>query len=400
MYFSHHVSQYLIKKLHSNNLIFGRYFVVLLFAFTCLMMSQTSLAQGRFELVDDPNVSKIPSLEQLDFKALCQVARNTLKYINDYPHDVFALHHDNVLLPFSSTARVKATLKFICDVYQQDLVKAQTSRLATIHFLKAHFDFYRWYPDIKMAQAIAQKSTNTRKREMLNGIPDEQIFLTKYYTKLITGSDQQTAEYNQALYALPYDETGLSKEQAKLKKAQLTRFKYTRQEILTGVLTKNNLAKPLVWLTEEALHDVLLQGTGVLDVNGQIRYFNVHRNNGIAYDYALGKREQARYWYFAEVPGVMGYGETLNSKIAIEPYVSFAGNVQQLGLGQVFLVANEHAKQPFARLGVLADQGGAFDDNVFQLDYLVGNYRGWQDYHQANKHLPDYVNAWLLLVKQ
>ena len=155
----------------------------------------------------------------------------------------------------------------------------------------------------------------------------------------------------------------------------------------------------MIWLTEEALHDVLLRGTGVVNVDGNIRYFNVHRNNGIAYDYAIGKREQARYWYFAEVPSVLGYGKTLASKIAIEPEVAFAGNVKSLGLGKLFLINFTVDNKIQGKLGVLADQGGAFDNNLFQLDWLKGSYFGWKDYYQANKQLPDYASAWLLLKK-
>ena len=154
-----------------------------------------------------------------------------------------------------------------------------------------------------------------------------------------------------------------------------------------------------MWLTEEALHDVLLQGTGVLNVAGETRFFNVHRNNGIAYDYSIGKRDQTRYWYFAEVPSIMGYGQTLAKKIAIKPQVTFAGNVADLGLGKLLMVSYQHNDQQISRMGILADQGGAFDDNLFQLDLLVDSYRGWQDYHQANKTLPDYAKAWIMLLK-
>ena len=154
---------------------------------------------------------------------------------------------------------------------------------------------------------------------------------------------------------------------------------------------------------------MLLQGTGVLNVDGKVRYFNVHRNNGIAYDYTMGKREQARYWYFIETPEIMGYGYNQQSKIAIKPQVTFAGNVADLGLGKLIMVSypikNSDTKsskdfKTISRLGVLADQGGAFDNNLFQLDLLVNSYRGWTDYHQANKHLPDYARAWILLLKE
>mgnify|MGYP000713139244 CR=1 FL=1 len=154
-----------------------------------------------------------------------------------------------------------------------------------------------------------------------------------------------------------------------------------------------------MWLSEEALHDVLLQGTGVAEISGEKRFFNVHRNNGIAYDYTLGKREQPRYWYFAEVAGVLGYGTDISNKIPLKANVAFAGNVKELGLGKLFLVNYQSGQGAAIQLGVLADQGGAFDNNLFQLDLLRGSYFGWNDYYQANKHLPDYAHAWLLLKK-
>jgi len=155
----------------------------------------------------------------------------------------------------------------------------------------------------------------------------------------------------------------------------------------------------LVWITEQALHDVLLQGTAVLEIDGKTRYFNVHRNNGISYDYHIGKTEQARYWYFAEVPNVMGYGKEITEKIPLYSQISLAGNVKQLGLGKLFLISFDSSSFNQSRLAILADEGGAFDNNLFQLDLLVDSYWGWTDYHQANKHIPDYASVWMLLLK-
>ena len=90
----------------------------------------------------------------------------------------------------------------------------RNSRLHDEVFLRQHFDFYRWAPDVKTARAIALKSTNEVKTRMLNAIPEDKIFLTKYYTKLLTASEAKTSIYNQALYALPYDEQGLGLEEA------------------------------------------------------------------------------------------------------------------------------------------------------------------------------------------
>lgn len=336
----------------------------------------------------------------VDVKGLCEVADNTHSYIKNFPEDNYAVHSGLTAGVNVSLLRVKQTLDYVCDVYHEDVKDNVSSRLNDAEFLKQHFEFILWQPDKAKANQVAKQSTNEIKTRLLKGIPEDSLLLTKYYTKLLTGSESKTAYFSQALYKLPHDEQGLSLEQAEDKKTQLTRFKYTRQQIIQGALLKHNLAKPLIWVSEEALHDVLLQGTGVLKVNGETRYFNVHRNNGIAYDYHIGKREQARYWYFSEVPSILGYGKNIEEKIPLVPYVSLAGNVKQLGIGKLVLLSYQARSSTSSHLAILADEGGAFDDNLFQLDHLVGSYHGWKDYHQANKHLPDYAKVWIMVVKE
>jgi hypothetical protein len=337
-----------------------------------------------------------------NFKAseLCKVAENTLHYLTHQPEDTFAVHAGNVIDQKITLKRVENTLAFICNIYRDDVKAKRQSRLHDSEFLKAHFEFIRWMPDKQTANNIANKSTNEVKTRLLTKMPEDKIFLTKYYTKLLEGSPVKTEHFNQALYALPHDEQHLSIEQAEKLKSTLTRFKYTRQQITQGALFKNKNVTPLVWLTEAALHDVLLQGTGVLKVDGTIRYFNVHRNNGISYNYSIGKTVQPRYWYFAEVPEIMGYGKTLATKIAVKPQVTFAGNVADLGLGKLVLVSYEQQNKLITRMGVLADQGGALDNNLFQLDLLVNSHRGWSDYYAENKTMPDYAKAWFMLLKE
>lgn len=361
-----------------------------------LLFLTFSLNAFEFVLEHKPEINKLA-----DFKAseLCELSENTQVYFNNVTEDKFAVHPGTVFDNKISMNDIENTLSFICSTFREDVRSKRKSRLHDTNFIKTHFDFYRWLPDIKTAKLIANKSTNKVKNSLLNNIPKDKIFLTKYYTKLLDGSAFKTNKYNQALYMLPADEADLSLEQAEIKKDQLIRYAYTRKEIIEGALIDNINVKPLIWISEEALHDVLLQGTGVVKVNGNTRYFNVHRNNGIAYDYAIGKREQARYWYFIEVPSIMGYGNKQENKIALRPQVTFAGNVRQLGLGKLFMVSYDRNNENISRMGILADQGGAFDENLFQLDMLVNSYSGWSDYHQANKHLPDYARAWLMLVK-
>ena len=356
-------------------------------ALILLLIILSFTLQAQFILQKSPHLS---GDFQVNAEDLCAVAKQTKRYIDQNSTDKFAVHAGEMIKGLEM-ASVTKTLEFLCQLPKNSAFNGD-------YFLK-HFDFYRWYPDKKQANLIASKSDNAVKQRLLNNIPEKEIFITKYYTKLLKASDKRTQQYNQALYALPFDEQHLTAEEAELAANKLIRYKYSRQEIINGALVGNSAVVPLIWLTEEALHDVLLQGTGVVEVNGKRRYFNVHRNNGVAYDYSLGKREQARYWYFAEVPSILGYGNTLQRKISIKPEVTFAGNVKQLGLGKLFLIRYKSNEQYVNNLGVLADQGGAFDNNLFQLDFLKGSYFGWDDYYQANKHLPDYAQTWMLLVK-
>ncbi|WP_158966556.1 MltA domain-containing protein [Paraglaciecola sp. L3A3] len=362
-------------------------------------------ASAKFVLEESPDFGQMQLFKTSD---LCKVAKNTLQYIahnNDYENESAQPPPMELLVKSESTAQllnkelVKDTLEFICSTYQDDVRNKRQSRLQDSQFLRENFHFYRWHPDTDQAQAIAQKSTNQVKSRLLNNIPDEQLFITKYYTKLLTASSVKTPEFNHALYALPFDEANLTLDEAELQKSKLTRFKYTRQQIMQGVLLQKKLAKPLIWLTEAGLHDVLLQGTGVLNVDGKTRYFNVHRNNGISYDYSIGKTAQGRYWYFAEVPSIMGYGTEIGNKIEVKPRVTFAGNVDQLGLGKLVMINYLNNGASVSQMGILADTGGAFDNNLFQLDFLTDSYYGWDDYYKANKHLPDYANTWILIKK-
>lgn len=363
-------------------------------AFTLLVVFSFSAPASQFIPEQAPKSLNNIAINPQD---LCDVAENTLTYMHNYPEDDFAVHRGEVPTTVSMHS-VTRTLQFLCQVANEDKKNGE-SRLTDADFIKAHFDFYRWLPDKITANDWAKKSKNKVKKRLLNDIPVDKLFITKYYVKMLDGSDVKNSTYQQALYALPHDEKGFSPVQAKQRAGQLTRFKYTRQDVMAGALDKHNLAEPLIWLNEAGLHDVLLQGTGVLNVNGSKRYFNVHRNNGIAYDYTIGKTEQARYWYFAEVPGIMGYGTDIDNKIPILPQVTFAGNVKQLGLGKLFLTSYQVDGKQESKIGVLADQGGAFDGNLFQLDLLSGAYYGWKDYYQANKHLPDYADTWLIVLK-
>jgi hypothetical protein len=203
---------------------------------------------------------EIKALGKTDSQALCRVAKNTAQYIASYEDDNYAVHAGRVFNQEVTLPKVLETLSFLCKIAKEDEVNA-TDRLNEQAFLKQHFDFYRWRPNLETAKKWADKSNNQVKQRLLRNIPEDKLFITKYYTKLLNASEEKSAQFNQAIYGLPFDEQTLSLEVADSQPA-LTRHKYTRQQIINGAL--NGLAPPLLWLSEDALHDVLLQGTGVV----------------------------------------------------------------------------------------------------------------------------------------
>jgi len=325
---------------------------------------------------------------------LCNVAKGTVDYL------ALGENYDPGIITAGMTAqfggdlkRVKRTLNFICQVQQADKLEGTVSRLMDADFITEHFDVIRWMPDKNQAQGFAKN------KPLLKNIPDDKILLTKYYIKLAKGTAKQTPETPYALYALPNDEQGLTLEQSDAERG-LIRHQLTKQDVLTGILDKDSLAEPMVWLSRYDLEDSLMQGTVKVDIesdsNGVTsQFFNVHRNNGIGYQRNLKKEQQGRYWYFKKTESVMGYGKDANHKIPIYPLVTVAGDLAHLGLGKLIMLTHNGE----SRLTVLADTGGAFENNQYQLDYLGGYFKNWDDYINTYRTFPDYFEARILLLK-
>lgn len=334
--------------------------------------------------------------------ALCEVAAATADYLaKGTAYDPAAIHGGTTAQLQTAPQRIRATLDFVCAIQRQDQAAGRASRLSDPAFIQQHFELLRWYPD------QAQAATLAAGKPLLQRLPADRLLLTKYYVRVADGSPRQTAATPHALYGLPFDEAALPLEDADARADSITRYRYGKQRVVALETSPGSaqamaaLAPPLVWLSRADLEGALLQGTAVVeDEHGQRRYFNVHRNNGVAYDRTRKPEEQERYWYFKEVPGVLGYGKDADYKIPVKPLVTVAGDIFQLGLGRLVLLRAEEAGQPTFRLTVLADTGGAFHDNLYQLDWLSGYYRGWDDYHAANRHISDYADAWLLLKRQ
>ncbi|MDP4789107.1 MAG: hypothetical protein NWR64_03900 [Haliea sp.] len=334
--------------------------------------------------------------------ALCDVAAATAHYLaQGAAYDPAAIHGGTTRRLQTPVARIRATLEFVCAVQAEDEQLGRPSRLTDPEFLQSHFELLRWQPDRERAATLASG------KPLLQNLPADRLLMTKYHVQIATGSQQQTAATPHALYGLPYDEAQLSLEEADALGARITRYQFGKQAVLAeeqAPASAGNMvqrAPPLIWLSRTNLEGALLQGTAVVEgAAGQKRYFNVHRNNGIAYDRTRKPQEQERYWYFKEVPGVLGYGKDADYKIPIKPLVTVAGDIFQLGLGRLVLLRTEESGRPTYRLNVMADTGGAFHDNLYQIDWLSGYYRDWAGYHAANRHIGDYAEAWLLLKRE
>lgn len=223
------------------------------------------------------------------------------------------------------------------------------------------------------------------------------IRLTKYLVFKVNGSYVKTNKYKYALYSSPNDEIGLSQSQIKQRKKSLTRFKYTKQDALKGAI--DNKAKALAWITQDGLEEALMQGTILVqfpDYNKKI--FNVHKSNGIDYKKYLTKYKQKRYWYFKETNAFNGYGKNPGTRTIIKPNVTFAGDVKHLGFGTLIAIKYKNilTQRDEIKLGIIADTGGAFRNNLKQLDYFTGTFNDKASFKKETMFIPDYVEAFIL----
>ena len=317
--------------------------------------------------------------------ALCSTAKETLAYLNKGSHyDPRVIHEGKVFkVPL---ARVKATLVFICQ-HQNELQDPA--------FIKKHFDFIRWDPDIEQTRPLRSH------KPLLANLPQDKILMTKYYVHRAIVFTKPTSTHPFALHALPKDESALTREEADAK-PELIRFQYGKQAILKGALANKNVPV-LAYVNREDLEAALMQGTIVADfgISGRpVQIFNVHRNNNIPYDKTQNPYQQERYWYFKPVDGVKGYGKDAEHKITINSEVTFAADIEAFGLGKLLMVQYpDKSGNMVTRAGIFADTGGAFENNLYQVDFLTGSYAGKDAFYQANHHLPNYVTAYFMVLK-
>lgn len=311
---------------------------------------------------------------------LLQVLRNTRHYFQEFGEtDVVAQREGILAIKGVTLAQVLDTLDFMIATLTEDISSKRPIRLQDPAFINQHFRVIQWLPH------------NPR-----NPNQTEELRLTNYAVFTHRGSRTRTDTYNTALYALP---PRLPDQPESLFYRQ-----FTKQQVLAGIFEPGGpfygRVQPLAYLTRAAFEDALMQGTILVRfTDGSQAFFNVDRNNGIPFVKGVSPHEQRRYWYFREVAAIKGYGSTIENKINIEPEVTFAGDVWNIGLGRVVVIEDPRGTPPKLRLGVIADTGGAFVPNLYQLDFLAGIFPDRASYQAAARRLPNYVHAYILIKK-
>lgn len=273
-------------------------------------------------------------------------------------------------------ADIQDTLAFMINILEQDIARQQPTRLKDPNFINTHFQVVKWQP------------YNPKE-------PDQsQLRITKYAVFSHQGSRTKTAEFDTPLYQLKPE-------------FAIDKFftQYSKQDVLAGLYEtggkEQGKVTPLAYLTRQGLEDALLQGTILIQFkDGSSAYYNVARNNGIAYVRGLPQREQKRYWYFNQVDAIKGYGPKTGAKIAVRPGVTFAGDVLNIGLGKIIMLEHNTGGTQQLNMGVLADTGGAFLPNLYQLDFLAGIFPSHDEFKQHISTLPAYANAYILIKRK
>ncbi len=319
-----------------------------------------------------------PATVRSDPAALARVAADVLRWRAAHPEEA-----GRALL---GTVDPEPTLRWIVRTAAEDPAKLQDSA-----WLATQLRFVAWSPDVGGAA----------KRNIT--LPPDQIRRTSYLAWRMDGTPARDAAHPHALYAVPGDEAGLTPEEA-AKRTDLDRLKFTRRQVLDGVFEPGGAAagraQALGWLSRAQVHEALMQGTVVLRFpDGSERTLNVYRNNGRTWNPAKAKTpdDQDRLWYFREVEGLRGYGT--EDKVRIEPQVTVAGDVPNLGLGALVAMRWTVSGTDHVQLAILADNGGAFAPNLFQLDWLVGTYGDRAEFNRDAAAIPDRVRAGFLVLR-
>ncbi|MBD2565030.1 MULTISPECIES: hypothetical protein [Nostoc] len=320
---------------------------------------------------------KLPS-SKVNFNQgdLLTVLVNTRKYFQDYSSQDPDILRTGILTTQGVTVQdVLKTLDFMIAVLKEDIANKRATRLQDPKFINSNFRVIKW---------TAYNPKNKKQK---------QLRITKYAVFTHPGSRKKTSTFNTPIYSLKDSSNN-----------NTFYTKYTKQDVLSGIYEPGGKefgkVKSLAYLTRTGLEEALMQGTILINfTDGYRAFFNVDRNNGMSYIRGLKATAQKRYWYFREVDAIKGYGYKIDAKISIKPGVTFAGDVLNIGLGKVIIIEHTKGGRKHLQMGVMADTGGAFLPNLYQLDFLAGIFKSQKEFRQNIGQLPEYATAYFLVKK-
>jgi len=304
---------------------------------------------------------------------LMQAAQDTLNFVRKNAKQSSCLIIPPHLSHILTLENIENTLEYIISIIKQDM-PSKKFRILNTDFLNANFNFIRWNAD--------------RQGALNNGVniaADGMIRLTNYAIFCVQGSYEKTKKYFCPLYQI------LDNRICK---------KYSKQQILSGILNQpsnKGKARPMCWLSRSDFEDSLMQGTVIVKMpDGKERVFVVDQNNGIEYDKNnKNPWQQKRYWYFKEDKS----SNCLIERFKDRQNVVFAADMFNIGFGKIIVLKhiNPFTKKREIRLGVVADTGGAFAKNLYQLDFFAGIFHNRQDFTKYIKNLPSRTKAYVLV---
>ncbi|MDZ8227945.1 hypothetical protein [Nostoc sp. ChiVER01] len=309
-------------------------------------------------------------------KDLLTVLVNTRKYFQDYSSEDPDILRTGMLATQGVTIPdVLNTLNFMIVVLKEDIANNRATRLQDPKFINSNFRVIKW------------NAYNPKNKQQ------KQLRITKYAVFTHPGSRKKTSTFNTPIYSL--------KENSNNDKFYT---RYTKQDVLSGIYEPGGKefgkVTSLAYLTRNGLEEAIMEGTILINfTDGYKAFFNVDRNNAMPYIRGLKATAQKRYWYFREVDAIKGYGYKIDAKISIKPGVTFAGDVLNIGLGKVIVIEHSKGGRKHLQMGVLADTGGAFLPNLYQLDFLAGIFKNKKEFGQNISQLPDYATAYFLVKK-
>ncbi|MEH2275799.1 MAG: hypothetical protein V7K40_13695 [Nostoc sp.] len=306
---------------------------------------------------------------------LLTVLVNTRKYFQDYSSEDPDILRTGILATQGVTVQdVIKTLDFMIVVLKEDIANNRATRLQDPKFINTNFRVIKW---------SAYNPNNKQQK---------QLRITKYAVFTHSGSRKKTSTFNTPIYSL--------------KESNNDKFytRYTKQDVLSGIYEPGGRefgkVTSLAYLTRNGLEEAIMEGTILINfTDGYKAFFNVDRNNGMSYIRGLKATAQKRYWYFREVDAIKGYGYKIDAKISVKPGVTFAGDVLNIGLGKVIVIEHTQGGRKHLQMGVIADTGGAFLPNLYQLDFLAGIFKNKKQFGQHITQLPEYATAYFLVKK-